>query len=63
MEYPWPASPRPVVLVLLVLDDPTLHTLMHPEFAFSLAIGLALLLLAAETLVRARPPRNEPLVG
>ena len=111
----------PVALVLLVLDDPTPHTLAPPEFAFSLAgfgvlasiglllyvaasqflplsvfgllsylepillalaaalvlgealvateqhtylaIGLALLLLAAETLVRARPPRNEPLVG
>ncbi|MEO7146331.1 MAG: EamA family transporter RarD [Terrimesophilobacter sp.] len=111
----------PVALILLVGDDPTLTTLTHPKFAFTLAgfgtlasiglllyiaasqflplslfgllsylepillalaaalvlgealnvtelatylaIGLALLLLAAETFARARPPRNEPLVG
>ena len=111
----------PVAILLLLLDDPTLRTLQHPDVAISmigfgvlasiglllyigasqflpmsvfgllsylepillavaaalvlseplpsrelptyLTIGLALVLLAVESLVRQRPPRNQPLVG
>lgn len=53
---------EPILLALaaaLVLGE----ALSVTELATYLAIGLALLLLAAETLARKRPPRNEPLVG
>ena len=111
----------PVAILLLLLDDPMLRTLQHPDVAISmigfgvlasiglllyigasqflpmsvfgllsylepillavaaalvlseplpsrelptyLTIGLALVLLAVESLVRQRPPRNQPLVG
>ncbi len=111
----------PVAILLLVLDDPTLRTLQHPDVATSMVgfgilasiglllyigasqllpmsvfgllsylepillavaaalvlseplparelptyitIGVALILLAVESLVRQRPPRNQPLVG
>ncbi|MBX3079679.1 MAG: EamA family transporter RarD [Cryobacterium sp.] len=111
----------PVAILLLLLDDPTMRTLQHPDSAFSMigfgilasiglllyigasqllpmsvfgllsylepillavaaalvlseplpanelptyiTIGLALVLLAVESLVRQRPPRNQPLVG
>ncbi|MEO7350142.1 MAG: EamA family transporter RarD [Terrimesophilobacter sp.] len=111
----------PIALLLLVLDDPTLHTLTHGESAASMigfgilasvglllyigasqllpmsvfgllsylepillavaaalvlseplpaaelptyiTIGVALILLAVESAVRKRPPRNQPLVG
>lgn len=111
----------PFAILLLVLDDPRLQTLLHPESALALtgfgilastglllyigasqllpmsvfgllsylepillalaaalvlneplparalptyiAIGLALVLLAVESVARKRPPRNQPLVG
>jgi chloramphenicol-sensitive protein RarD len=53
---------EPILLAVaaaLVLGEP-LPTRELPTY---LAIGVALILLAVESIVRARPPRNQPLVG